>query len=141
MQQVLYRGIGPLATVAAVSLKTHVTYTAISGSYLVTLIVVNSNGCESIPYEEMIYVSFEPQAMFVAASECFGNFTFFENLTDTFGMEVAFWLWEFGDPASGDENTSDLFEPVHLFTAPGNYQVKLTVENIYGCSSVAAAIC
>lgn len=108
-----------------------------TGSYLVTLTVINSNGCESDTYEETIYVAYEPQAMFVAASECFGNLTFFENLTDTFGMAVDFWLWEFDDPASGDENTSNLFEPVHLFTSPGTYQVKLTVENIYGCSSFA----
>jgi len=106
-----------------------------TGFYQVTLIVENSHGCESDPFVVSVYVAYEPAAMFEAADVCFGNETFFANLTDTMGMEVGHWLWEFDDPASGDENTSSLFEPVHLYTAPGIYQVKLIVENIYGCSS------
>ncbi|HEX2684178.1 MAG TPA: T9SS type B sorting domain-containing protein [Ferruginibacter sp.] len=33
--------------------------------------------------------------------------------------------WDFGDPASGGNNTSTLNNPVHIFSAPGNYVVKL----------------
>lgn len=43
------------------------------------------------------------------------------------------WLWNFGDPLSGVENTSTLQNPVHTFNTPGNYQVTLTVKNDKGC--------
>jgi PKD repeat protein len=107
-----------------------------TGEYNVTLIVTNSNGCESDPYEATILVSHEPLASFENNTACFGDVTHFTNLTDTMGVEIAYWLWDFGDPASGDENTSNLYEPVHLFTGPGTYQVQLMVENIHGCFSV-----
>jgi hypothetical protein len=35
-------------------------------------------------------------------------------------------LWNFGDPASVPNDTSSLFSPVHVFTAPGTYTVSLT---------------
>jgi gliding motility-associated-like protein len=44
------------------------------------------------------------------------------------------WSWSFGDPASGAANTSVVQNPVHLFAAPGNYTVTLTVTNDKGCS-------
>jgi gliding motility-associated-like protein len=34
-------------------------------------------------------------------------------------------LWNFGDPASGANNTSTLNNPLHLFSAPGVYNVEL----------------
>ncbi len=34
--------------------------------------------------------------------------------------------WDFGDPASGSENTSILPDPVHTFSSPGTYTVRLT---------------
>jgi hypothetical protein len=40
-------------------------------------------------------------------------------------------LWNFGDPASGPENTSTLLNPTHLYPGPGTYWVTLTVH-LYG---------
>ena len=37
------------------------------------------------------------------------------------------YLWNFGDPASGTNNTSTLATTNHLFSAPGDYTVKLQV--------------
>jgi len=37
------------------------------------------------------------------------------------------WLWNFGDG-----NTSNLQNPAHFYTTPGNYTVKLTVMNAFG---------
>jgi len=39
------------------------------------------------------------------------------------------WAWDFGDPVSGLSNTSSERHPDHLFSAPGDYQVCLTVSN------------
>ncbi|MFZ4058058.1 MAG: gliding motility-associated C-terminal domain-containing protein [Ferruginibacter sp.] len=39
--------------------------------------------------------------------------------------------WDFGDLSSGANNLSDVANPTHTFSAPGNYQVSLTVSS-YG---------
>jgi PKD repeat protein len=44
------------------------------------------------------------------------------------------WLWNFGDPASGANNTSTIQNPLHVFTTNSTYEITLTVSNIYGCS-------
>ncbi len=38
------------------------------------------------------------------------------------------YLWDFGDAASGTNNTSALSDPVHIFSAPGIYTVSLTTS-------------
>lgn len=53
------------------------------------------------------------------------------NLTVSFSgtSNTAFsWVWDFGDPSSGPNNTSTLQNPVHTFTAPGNYLVCLIIS-------------
>lgn len=52
---------------------------------------------------------------------CFGDLTKFL-LNDTVDSVV----WDFGDPASGVNNTSTDFEPTHVFTSPGSYEVSVT---------------
>lgn len=41
--------------------------------------------------------------------------------------------WNFGDPASGGNNTSALFEPTHIFSALGTYNISLTITA--GCTN------
>lgn len=52
-----------------------------------------------------------------------------QSLTGSFNyvpaVNVVSVKWDFGDPASGGNNTSTLNNPVHIFSAPGNYSVKL----------------
>ncbi|TRX58386.1 PKD domain-containing protein [Fulvivirga sp. M361] len=45
------------------------------------------------------------------------------------------WQWDFGDPASGSRNTSNLTNPTHRFSSEGNYIVTLTVNDSDGCST------
>ena len=40
--------------------------------------------------------------------------------------------WNFGDPASGASNSSSQQNPLHTFSAPGNYQVTLNVQGPCG---------
>lgn len=47
------------------------------------------------------------------------------NFTSTSALCPA-TTWDFGDPASGTNNNSTLANPVHIFSAPGTYVVKLT---------------
>jgi PKD repeat protein len=39
------------------------------------------------------------------------------------------YLWDFGDPASGSENTSTLANPSHIYDQAGTYNVWLTVSD------------
>ncbi|MBP6638696.1 MAG: T9SS type A sorting domain-containing protein [Bacteroidia bacterium] len=44
------------------------------------------------------------------------------------------YIWNFGDPASGTNNSSTLVNPTHNYTLPGNYQVTLAA---FGCGTAA----
>jgi gliding motility-associated-like protein len=53
---------------------------------------------------------------------CDGDSTFFViNFPNVDAVE-----WDFGDPISGEENTSDLFSPAHYYADTGKYAVSLT---------------
>lgn len=54
---------------------------------------------------------------------CFGDTTQFS--IDT-ASTITSILWDFGDPASGVNNTSNSMTPDHVFTAPGNYNITIT---------------
>ena len=105
-----------------------------TGSYIVSLTVTNSDGCVSLPIVQTVYVSTPPETDFAFSDVCFGETTFFTNLTDTMGYTINSWFWDFGDPASSGNNTSFEKHTSHLFTAPDQYFVKLKAVNEYGCS-------
>ncbi len=56
---------------------------------------------------------------------CFGENTRFSLNAPPLTVPVSV-VWDFGDPASGPDNTSTLLAPSHKFSAPGTYTVKLT---------------
>ena len=47
------------------------------------------------------------------------------------------WSWDFGDPASGGNNTSGLQNPSHTFATAGSYTVALIVTSSKGCSNLS----
>ncbi len=111
-----------------------VTHTyASAGSYIASLVVTSNAGCnDSITHE--VDVSISPQADFTAGGPlCDGNLIQFFDGSLGFGISIQAWSWNFGDPASGSNNTSNLQNPYHLFTSPGIYDVFLEVMNANGC--------
>jgi len=46
--------------------------------------------------------------------------------------------WSFGDPASGEANSSIASSPSHTFSTPGTYTVTLTVRDANGLTSTVA---
>jgi gliding motility-associated-like protein len=63
--------------------------------------------------------------------------TFTDNSVPNVGT-ITGWAWNFGDPASGGNNTSTSQNPVHIFTAPNTgpgYTVTLTVTTSNSCSN------
>lgn len=49
------------------------------------------------------------------------------------GGSITDWEWDFGDPASGAANTSNLQNPTHTYANSGTYTVTLTLTEASGC--------
>ncbi|MFD2550302.1 T9SS type B sorting domain-containing protein [Bizionia sediminis] len=56
---------------------------------------------------------------------CFGNTTEFNIDTSTVIDSIT---WDFGDPASGSNNTATVQNPTHVYTQPGQYVVTITIQ-------------
>jgi len=54
------------------------------------------------------------------------------DFTSVSWYEPVNWWWDFGDIASGTSDQSNEHNPAHNFSAPGAYEVCLTVSNQYG---------
>jgi PKD repeat protein len=53
------------------------------------------------------------------------------------GARIVSRVWQFGDPASGPANTATSSPADHTFSAPGSYQVSLTVTDANGLTATA----
>lgn len=98
---------------------------SLAGTYSVT--VVSAQGCSN---SDAIVVTNKaiPDATWVIDTASGQSVTF--KSTAVVGLTFA---WNFGDPTSA-ANTSQLNDPLHVFTAPGIYTVTLTVTNVAtGC--------
>ncbi|PLW94298.1 MAG: hypothetical protein C0592_03275 [Marinilabiliales bacterium] len=99
-----------------------------TGTYWVTLIVINSNGCTDTVMQPVSYLP-RPIADFMSDTSCAGLPVNFTDLTDPNGSILGTWEWDFGDG-----NTSNLQNPTHVYAGSGIYTVTLIVTNTSGCS-------
>ncbi len=108
------------------------TFPVIDTTYQVTLIVTDENGCKDTIVNP---VSVKPgfNFTFTADSACFGSITHFSAVNLAAGDTIHDLSWNFGDPASGTNNTSTLYNPTHAFTEPTTYIVKLKAYNSNNC--------
>ena len=106
------------------------------GAFQTTLTVTNSNGCSSSINHEMIIIN-GPVVAFDYSGTCAESPVSFIDLSqENGGGEIVSWYWDFGDPASGVNNTSNLQNPIHIYYYPGSYSVDLIIENVNGCTSI-----
>ncbi len=77
------------------------------------------------------YVPDKPNAAFSSAvnGSCSAQSAIFTDNSVPNCNEIKSWAWNFGDPASGTADTSSIQNPVHNFSGPGTYTVKLVVHN------------
>jgi len=104
------------------------------GTYNVTLTVINSVSCSnSISVPVTVYPA--PVANFLYNSPVFEdqNVQFTDASSPNGSLMIVAWSWNFGDPASGQNNTSNLASPQHLYANPGTYTVSQLVTNTNGC--------
>lgn len=102
------------------------------GMYDVTLYAFGVSGNVSVSTPNQVAVYPTPTANFLAFEinpEAGGDSVQF---TDN-SFDATTWLWDFGDPASGVNNTSTLPAPIHWYAANGTYNVTLIVSNTFGC--------
>lgn len=117
-----------------------------SPTYRIT--IVATNACRSKTFTGGdIVVKAKPQAAFNIApglfctnqSVCFTNQTvagYWTNCSTT-----TQYTWNFGDPASGSNNTSSQTNPCHQYTTPGTYTVSLTASNPCGTTTTSKQVC
>ncbi|MCF8236240.1 MAG: gliding motility-associated C-terminal domain-containing protein [Bacteroidales bacterium] len=80
---------------------------------------------------------FNQEASFIYDPPCYSVATqFYQNC----GFIPDSVLWNFGDPASGDENISRLEEPTHLFTSDDFFTVTLTAYSGLDSAQVSKII-
>ncbi len=101
------------------------------GNY--SVMTTDANGCavSSITVASSSSVT----SAFTNTSVCVGASTVFTDNSSTTSGTIASWAWNFGDPASGPNNTSTLQNPSHIFSAAGTYNVTLVSTASSGCSA------
>jgi gliding motility-associated-like protein len=108
------------------------TYTN-AGIFNVTVEVTTSTGCENT-YAQVVTITAGPLAGFSYEGACLNTPVQFADQTSiNGGNSIVSWLWNFGDPVSGANNTSNLQNPAHIYSMPGMYTVNLLVTNANGC--------
>ncbi|HRH64199.1 MAG TPA: PKD domain-containing protein, partial [Bacteroidia bacterium] len=103
-----------------------------TGVYTYSVVVSNSNACQKSDTIVVSVSGVAPQINFSnTASICFGDTVFFTDLSvPPVGDTISAYSWEFGD-----NSTSQMQHPTHLYAAAGDYIVKLTVIASNGCSA------
>ncbi len=104
------------------------------GPHIVRLMVTNANGCsDSLVGGKTVNVNAAPVAIFTADTACMASPTQFTDASTTAAGTIVSWAWNFGDPASGINNTSTIQDPAHIYITQGTYTVTLQVTNSSQC--------
>lgn len=119
---------------------------AVKGVYLRIRVISQRNqtpiadACQTVQNGEIqdyaVRFMTPPVADFGFTDACTGTIAF----ADSSLHNPTSWLWTFGNPASGVNNTSTLQNPSHTFTGPGSYVLSLRACNSFGCNTVQKRI-
>ncbi|MDD1711847.1 MAG: PKD domain-containing protein, partial [Methanoregulaceae archaeon] len=99
---------------------------ATNGTYTVSLTVDNAACRNQVTKQNLISVGGIPIPQFTA-NPTGGSSPLSVQFTDASYGSPDFWSWNFGDNSTSEEQN-----PVHIFAAPGIYNVSLTAGNIFG---------
>jgi hypothetical protein len=103
------------------------------GTYTISLVITNNEGCSSLPTRKRLIVFGSPRARFTMPKKVcqtdtirFTNNTILGHGTSSFASE-----WNFGDGSSINTNAN----PNHVFTRPGIFVVSLKVKADSSCTT------
>lgn len=125
----------PLSGSSNFSLQQHPNHIfTIGGAYSPTLTIQTAIGCISsfslgVPFYPM------PTTNFLLNNICANSSISFTNTSSISPGSITSYNWNFGDAASGANNTSTVLNPVHFFSTPGNYTISLTSVSNNSCTS------
>ncbi len=106
---------------------------ATSGPKTVTLTVTTDRGCVHT-ISRTVTINLSPLPSFTNTQACLPNgLVTFNNTSSIADASPMTFSWNFGDPASGANNTSTSPNPTHFYTAPGPYTVTLTATSNSSC--------
>jgi len=104
------------------------------GSIEISCTNVTDIGCTAAALESVVVLE-APDVKFALSSACApegGETVTFENQTTPVSI-IGSWDWNFGDPASGVNNQSNLENPTHYYQMPGQVTIGLTATTLEGC--------
>ncbi len=108
-----------------------------AGNYIITLNVTTSNGCSNaVPFTRTITINDRPKAGFIVPEVCINDVAavFIDTSKIANGtISGTGYSWNYGDPASGINNTSTGMNGSHLYTLVGPYNVTHVVTSTLGC--------
>jgi gliding motility-associated-like protein len=102
---------------------------AAAGNVTLVFSSTNNGGCRTQTDTLFINLIPSPAAGFTSVSACPGSPVQFTDASSTTVGNIVSWSWNYGDlsPAGSGQNTS------HSYSAPGNFNVTLTVTSNNGC--------
>jgi gliding motility-associated-like protein len=114
------------------SLKNPVHSYLKAGNFTPSLVVYNSNGCSDSLVSQVSIKSGPPVLSNFVGIPKVGCVPLQVPFAAIFSSPVAItrYLWDFGD-----NTTSNLEAPLHVYTKPGSYDIKLTVSTAEGCDT------
>jgi len=101
-----------------------------AGTYTVSLKASNTAGTNTLTRTNYITVTGPPVASFTG-TPFIGTAPLTVTFADSSTNSPTSWNWSFGDGG-----TSTVRNPVHTYTATGNYTVALNVTNVYGSNKL-----
>jgi gliding motility-associated-like protein len=102
------------------------------GTYIVTLVMDDTSYCNyPDTVTKTLRVSPTAKAQFVTPAMGCAPYTAVFNNTSLGGI---FFYWDFGDPASGANDTSTNPSPTHLYVNPGTYTISLLEVDSTTCN-------
>ena len=103
------------------------------GLFIVELMALDTNGCMTTAYHEVIIDSLPTARFSNTIGSCDTPTQFTDESLDG-GAFIESWYWDFGDVISPN-NTSTEQHPSHLYGPyDSTYQVKLVITNFNGCT-------
>lgn len=101
-----------------------------TGSYNVSLTVTNE--CGSVTITQVVVIQGAPPIPAISANNTLGCLPFSTQFTDQSTGNPTAWSWEF---PGGTPGTSSNQNPLVSYSAPGTYDVVLTVTNAFGTAT------
>lgn len=121
------------------SRKMHPTHVFSSpGEYIVALSALGKGGSVKGEYSDTIIVKGQiqpPQAKFAIENNNIAGPATIIFINES--SDASSFAWDFGDPASGADNTSAKSSPTHTYMKPGRYKVVLTAAGEENQTNVA----